>query len=1338
MIEKKQLPVAPAKGLYLDGVTVPGGLSKAENVIILEDGTFERRAFERTFAESPACLAGRGLKTIYELNKTGGTRYIFADVDVSDSVISSLGNELIANFAGWTDPGAAWGYAATKWTHVSGTTPLVATGETAVVATTKYRVVADVTCPAPAATGGGWAYTQVDSGQTWVSSSGTSHKIWIDTWTHTASGGTAALTTINDFTPVIGATYRIKVHVTHTSGTSLTVAIGGKTAGVITATGVYTYTVPFITTAAALTFTPTNDWAGTVTKSWPYAPSKVDDHISVMKFKVASGINVPSNLGPELIHDKINNWYPEAAASSGQSISVYIGNTLGGTITASGEYSYDITATDTSALTFTPTTAWGGSVNSASVKAITESVDSTKMKTLAGTVTGTDDYETSWGTVLTDLTAVDTTPQWATLQDRAFRVDGTNLNCWFSNATTAHYLGVPTPVDAPVTANATTTGGGITAGSYNVYYTYVKKLDSDTYVVEGNPSPVSNVTVTGNSITVNVIGNTDGGTVLTTEVTHIRIYRTLYNEPGSDAYLDQEVNNATATITLIQADDYIGDGAVLEFDHDAPPIGKYVMGAGSRLWLIDADGILHWSILDQPELFPALQIQSFDPKDGDAVTGMCALKGYILVFKRRRTWMMNMFSADVSDSGIASLAKDVISSKLGCISTGSIQSVGSDSAIWLSAAGFILYDGGTFKNISAGDPNTGVPSRIQSVIDSFVINGAENYITSAFHSSKQLYHVNLIYKNDAGTSITSQRHFVYNLKNDTWTEYVYESDAGVKYYETNIAIAHDSLGNEVVLNPYLVSGSSVTINIHQSEYDTSIIPSVATNILSTGGVGVTDLGSNPLGGVYTFNDSSNSTYVVGYRGQTFKVTSANVATVLVSDANIAARSWPAATSGGTVRVMNFISNAANSRMFTQLRCAYSNGKTAHGVFKVSTAGVMVDLSMDTISGSYVHTKFIGADSSVTKLYVLTWDNYMQSAAPTYFRLSEMDVTTGALTTLYNFTGITAALALAYDKLPFVINDDDLYYYYAGNLYVLTDFDGTPSLASHATGITSTVVPVDLYIDSETKLYLFVRGDYFANQDLTLCVGTFENSAWSFEGSPYSGLQDGTNYHSTTNWDSRHYMIHKNTKGQFIIEGIANYPGFMVYEPNWDLAGRIFPNAEWPYGAGDCIGISWWSTDETVFIGCGGQNETTGVWRLVTYGFAGTVADIVSNYFDLGIAEDKRISRAYVDTVSKYITKGTFALEPGYNINETTHVDDEAAEPSGSVSRLNFYHKGEMTWNTGSTFDSTVEQWRSHRIDVGTKGQMFRYSIQIGDIAGGYHGYCRIRPPKLMVQILNKP
>jgi hypothetical protein len=301
--------------------------------------------------------------------------------------------------------------------------------------------------------------------------------------------------------------------------------------------------------------------------------------------------------------------------------------------------------------------------------------------------------------------------------------------------------------------------------------------------------------------------------------------------------------------------------------------------------------LLWWSKIDLPEMMPSTNFMSFDPKDGDVPMGIIALKKNILYFKRRRTWILDMFSESVSEDGTPNLSKDIVSTNLGCIASGSAQSVSGDSAIWLSSAGFLLYDGGTIRNISAGDPNTGVAGRIQTVIDDFMFRGAENYITSVYQSKRHLYHVNFIYK--TAEVITSQRHFVYNLDTDTWTEFVYRSDSQVRYYETNLAVAHDSYGNEVMLIPYLSTNNGTVTYIYQTEYDEDYTLPTTTAILGSAGADGETLGnSSSEGGVYTFNDASDSAYVVSYKASVFKITSLDVASCIVTSDSVRALSWP--------------------------------------------------------------------------------------------------------------------------------------------------------------------------------------------------------------------------------------------------------------------------------------------------------------------------------------------------------------------------------------------------------------------------------------------------------------
>ena len=1257
-IEIKTLPVPPWKGLYLDGVTVPGGMSRADNVYVLPDGSVERRLYQRTLDENPACLASRGLKSVYELRKADGTRYLFADVDNSDTAIASFGSELIANFASWT-PTSGWTYGSSIWTHTTGTTALVATGETAIVATTKYRVVVDITQTPPSAAAAGWTYTSTDSGLVWVNKNGNSHIVWNNKWTHAAGGGTTALTATADFTVIAGETYRIIVHVTHSAGTSLSVYIGGKLAGTITATGLYEYVVPFVTNATALRFVPTNDWAGSIDKYWPHVPNQNDAWVSVQKFIDPAGANIPSNIdtggthipsshydkGRELLYKTPVNWYPEEAAQLSQSIAVYLGGTLAGVIQASGEYTYDVTATNTTALTFTPTTSWAGSVNGASVRVSTLGSASTQMKVIGGEVTGTTDYEVSWSNILTNLTTgAAVLPAWATMQDRAFRVDGTNINYYFRDASDYHTLGVPAPMDAPVTASSATTGD-LVAGTYNVYYTYIKK-DGD-YIVEGNPSPVSNTVITGTAIDVNVIGNSDP------DITHIRIYRTLYNEEGADAYYEREVLNATKTVTITDADDTIGDGVALEYNHDMPKQAMFVMTGGSRLWLlrfpseVGGDSMMMWSEVGHPEYFPALNYQTFDPDDGDKIMGAAMMQNNILVFKRHRTWICDVYSMQNID-GVSSISKNILSPTIGCIASGSIQSVGIDQAIWLSTEGIMLYDGGRIRNISK--------DRINSVINDFIANGAEYYIDSVYHSTKRQYHINFIYRTAA--VITSQRHFVYSMDanpdengvpNGAWTEYVYTSDAGVRYYEINFCLASDSNLMEVILIPYLVTTTGTVAYIYQSDYD--IEPTaVVDEFFALGG---TDrewhgMGSDSDGNIYAVEWPQ---YVTAPSGNDIYKRTAGLGDFV--------------TLGQTARCWSGITANSDGIIYACTYEVYIDGEFTGGDIYKQTAGAPTSDDFVSLDQAALDQYWTGlAIDANDNVYACSYGDSIATGGDIYKQTGGTGDFVALGQTHRAWYGITVSAA------------GNVYAcVYGGDIYKQTAGAGAFIALSQTTRNWS-----GMTADSNGNIFACVYGGLVYKQT----AGTGDFVALDSTSKVWRGITVGKN-------------------DDIYACNFGNGTGGDIYQ--------LLPGGYWEI------------VTETI-----SEDDTEPTMR-------GAIVNIVSNYTDLGIANDKRIKRVYLDTESQYATCGAFTIEPGYNVNIKVHEIGETSEPSGATSLRPFAHPGRQTWDyTNDQFDSTSEAWLSNRIDVGVQGKKFRYSIKVGDVPSANHGTLRIRPPMIDVQV----
>lgn len=220
----------------------------------------------------------------------------------------------------------------------------------------------------------------------------------------------------------------------------------------------------------------------------------------------------------------------------------------------------------------------------------------------------------------------------------------------------------------------------------------------------------------------------------------------------------------------------------------------------------------------------------------------------------------------------------------------------------------------------------------------------------------------------------------------------------------------------------------------------------------------------------------------------------------------------------------------------------------------------------------------------------------------------------------------------------------------------------------------------------------------------------------------------------------------NSSGNFTICVSDSAPQVYIYDSSYNLTTPIsVTTLNGSAGLSHLTGVSPEYAGENIFIVCGYVSDD--VWKIgastLTIGdtepaMKNTIAHIVSNYEDLGMNQDKRLSRAYLDIDCKWQGCGSFSLEPSYEVNYYTHVDAETSQPSGSVSMRPFYHPGHQSWTyTNSAFDSDVEQWFPLRLDVGTKGNKFRYAIRAGDVTADVTGIMRIKPPRLEVQILGK-
>ena len=118
-----------------------------------------------------------------------------------------------------------------------------------------------------------WAYTSVDSGETW----GGGHVVWINKWSHTGSPG---ILTVVDAVGAGGGpavieddcSYYLQVYVTITSGTGLSIYVGDTLAGKVTVTGLASYQLVRVTATVETTvrFVPDDGCVCDVESAMPW------------------------------------------------------------------------------------------------------------------------------------------------------------------------------------------------------------------------------------------------------------------------------------------------------------------------------------------------------------------------------------------------------------------------------------------------------------------------------------------------------------------------------------------------------------------------------------------------------------------------------------------------------------------------------------------------------------------------------------------------------------------------------------------------------------------------------------------------------------------------------------------------------------------------------------------------------------------------------------------------------------------------------------------------------------------------------------------------------------
>jgi len=175
---------------------------------------------------------------------------------------------------------------------------------------------------------------------------------------------------------------------------------------------------------------------------------------------------------------------------------------------------------------------------------------------------------------------------------------GEETNQKVENDGTVSKWGIAPPDIAPTLAIGV---AGSLTGDYYFKFTYVRKVGS-LLVQESNPSPAS-VVIAATSDKIDVTCTASGDS----QVTHIRIYRTLADPAGGDTgefYYDQEISGTTATSEYV--DSFLG--TLIEVNNDEPPSGIDCIGGPGQYNRLFAgvNNKLYFSKALKPESWPAL------------------------------------------------------------------------------------------------------------------------------------------------------------------------------------------------------------------------------------------------------------------------------------------------------------------------------------------------------------------------------------------------------------------------------------------------------------------------------------------------------------------------------------------------------------------------------------------------------------------------------------------------------------------------------------------------------------------------------------------------------------
>jgi hypothetical protein len=942
-----------------------------------------------------------------------------------------------------------------------------------------------------------------------------------------------------------------------------------------------------------------------------------------------------------------------------------------------------------------------------------------------GTTTTNIDLTATWSNLKDGLTVGNAyKPWWTNAGDYAFRFDGTNDNLFFFD-TTSHAVGLTAPTTNPVLTEQA--AGSIDAGTYTVYYLY-KADDGDKRLTRSNPSTGVDITVTGgsNSIDVDVVASANS------DVTHIEIFRTAAG--STVAYLTKTVSNATATVNITEADTTLILNTVMISTNNVPYKAKFGRVAGGRLFLANHPGEedsggrswLTWTKIGEYEHYDD-GLERFAPFSDGEITGIAGpVQDNLMIFKKNRTWLFNVTSLSVME----------LFSNNGCVAPYSIQEMGAEGGvIWLSAEGVIRYSGGKEANVSKGKVN----SIIMPYVDA---DGSADYISAQYFPSSRQYHL-ILTSRDSSSLIDDQRHLVYHLDSNTWTEYSLKTEGGKQLYISVASSLTDANGKETLVVGAMEGTNETSAYIVHIGCDVNNdFPKEMLDSDGADGTGpLYDYGAiapDDDMGFYAVEDQSAASDPLALFHVSKAGTKSLIGTYTPADGASKYFLWPSIIMDNDYKYIYLLAHVESASFKNELI----------RIDKAGNSTVIVTYT-DVFSSQSNNIPLMTMDSEGS-IFVTFKHKLFQSTTPETYVYKVTSPSSSPSSTLYHtFTDkVVTSMKILSDDMYVMYADGDATGYDM-KVGKFTDVTGSVSFAElfdPFIAVTGNYISAsgDLQPISSTKIYLtddaannaaaMYVADYVSSWSVSTFATTTEDDFLELGVDPSGNLvySDGATVkkyltvHSVacTVLDSADYSDLASMWGHVDGNGIQTTSGGHVI-----MCGLYDSNVY----IGDPIGITATESNENVNY----KNYITDQFISdfeddANMSLYGTIAEIVfymeTNYLY------KRVRRMSFVTDNEHAVGGLVAVMPDANMSDVRHADGESSVPSRSICRTAFVAPGGETWQTYDYFIDNNERYK-HICDLFGSGYGFKIYLEVGSLVGSKRGTVKISSPTIFYQEL---